>query len=285
MQKRPYGQTGIDLSIIGFGGILVTNSEPQEASDLVAKAIDRGINYFDVAPSYGNAEECLGPALEPYRKDVFLACKTTERSRTGAEKEMLQSLKYMRSEHFDLYQMHAMTTREDFEKATAADGVLPFLVEAREKGLIRHIGFSAHSAEVAIALLEHFPFDSVLFPINWTHYFQANFGPQVVAKAEEVGAARLALKALAYGKIGEGEERSSAKCWYHPIEDPTLADLALRFTLSQPITAAIPPGDAKYFNMALDIAADFRPVNDDEIAELRRRSTEATPFFRVEDAA
>ena len=101
----------------------------------------------------------------------------------------------------------------------------------------------------------------------------------------KVGAARLALKALAYGKIGEGEERSSAKCWYHPIEDPTLADLALRFTLSQPITAAIPPGDAKYFNMALDIAADFRPVNDDEIAELRRRSAEATPFFRLEDAA
>ena len=89
MQKRPYGQTGIDLSIIGFGGILVTNSEPQEASDLVAKAIDHGINYFDVAPSYGNAEECLGPALAPYRKDVFLACKTTERSRAGAEKEML----------------------------------------------------------------------------------------------------------------------------------------------------------------------------------------------------
>ena len=99
MQKRPYAKTGIGLSIIGFGGILVTNTEAAAASRLVARAVDHGINYFDVAPSYGNAEECLGPALEPYRIDVFLACKTTERSRQGAEREMLQSLETMRSHH------------------------------------------------------------------------------------------------------------------------------------------------------------------------------------------
>lgn len=284
MQKRPYGQTGIDLSIIGFGGILVTNTEPAEASRLVARAVDHGINYFDVAPSYGNAEECLGPALAPYRKDVFLACKTTERSREGAEREMMQSLAHMHSEHFDLYQLHAMTTQEDFDVATAPDGALPFLVEARDKGLIRHIGFSAHSAEIAVQLLDYFAFDSVLFPLNWTHYFQANFGPQVVAKAEETGAARLALKALAYGKISEGEEKKYAKCWYHPIDDSELADLALRFTLSQPITAAIPPGEAKFFDMALEIAAEFRPIEASEIAVLRERSAAAEPLFRLHAA-
>lgn len=284
MQKRPYGQTGIDLSIIGFGGILVTNTEPAEASRLVARAVDHGINYFDVAPSYGNAEECLGPALAPYRKDVFLACKTTERSREGAEREMMQSLAHMHSEHFDLYQLHAMTTQEDFDAATAPDGALPFLVEARDKGLIRHIGFSAHSAEIAVQLLDYFAFDSVLFPLNWTHYFQANFGPQVVAKAEETGAARLALKALAYGKISDGEEKKYAKCWYHPIDDRELADLALRFTLSQPITAAIPPGEAKFFDMALEIAAEFRPIEASEIAVLRERSAAAEPLFRLHAA-
>jgi aryl-alcohol dehydrogenase-like predicted oxidoreductase len=285
MQKRAYGKSNIELSIIGFGGILVTQTEPDEASRLVARAIERGINYFDVAPSYGNAEECLGPALEPYRNDVFLACKTTERSRAGAERELQQSLKNMRSEHFDLYQLHAMTTRADFEQATAADGALPFLAQAREKGLIRHIGFSAHSAEIALALLDYFPFDSVLFPLNWTHYFQANFGPQVVKKAEEKGVALLALKALAYGKIAAGEDKPYAKCWYRPIDEPDLADLALRFTLSQPITAAIPPGDIKFFDMALDIADNFRPVDASEIEELRRRSAEAEPMFRLEEAA
>ena len=277
-------KTGIDLSIIGFGGILVTNTEADEASRLVSRAVDHGINYFDVAPSYGNAEECLGPALAPYRNDVFLACKTTERSREGAEREMMQSLEHMRSKHFDLYQLHAMTTQEDVDAATAADGALPFLVEARDKGLIRYIGFSAHSAEIAVQLLDYFSFDSVLFPLNWTHYFQADFGPQVVAKAEETGAARLALKALAYGKIAEGEEKKYNKCWYHPIDDRELADLALRFTLSQPITAAIPPGEVKFFDMALDIAAQFRPVDEAEIAVLRQRSEAAVPLFRLNAA-
>ena len=95
---------------------------------------------------------------------------------------------------------------------------------------------------------------------------------------------RLALKALAYGKIGAGEEKKYAKCWYHPIEDRALADLALRFTLSQPITAAIPTGDAQFFDMALDIATQFRLVNDEEIALLRRRSEAAEPLFQLNAA-
>ena len=77
------------------------------------------------------------------------------------------------------------------------------------------------------------------------------------------------------------EERSSAKCWYHPIDDPDLADLALRFTLSQPITAAIPPGDVKFFDMALDIAAGFTPITESEIETLRIRSTQAEPMFSL----
>jgi aryl-alcohol dehydrogenase-like predicted oxidoreductase len=74
MERRPLGITGEELSIIGFGGIVVMDVQPVDAARLVAEAVDRGINYFDVAPSYGNAEERLGPALEPYRRGVFLAC-------------------------------------------------------------------------------------------------------------------------------------------------------------------------------------------------------------------
>ena len=84
MQRRAYGTSGEMLSILGFGGIIVTQTEPAEAAQLVAEAVDRGINYFDVAPSYGNAEERLGPALEPYRQQVFLACKTTKRNAAEA---------------------------------------------------------------------------------------------------------------------------------------------------------------------------------------------------------
>ncbi len=281
MEKRRYGRTDERLSVIGFGGIVVTNTEPAEASRLVGEAVDKGINYFDVAPSYGNAEACLGPALEPYRKQVFLACKTGKRDRAGAEAELRNSLQLLRTDHFDLYQLHGMTTQEDFDKAMGPGGALEAFIAAREKGLVRHLGFSAHSAEIALKLLDQFPFDSVLFPINWVNYFEANFGPQVVAKAEEKGAGRLALKAMARSRLAQGATRTYAKCWYEPIDDPDLALLSLKFTLSQPITAAIPPGDQNLFRLALSLAEKIAPITDEEVRLLRQKAKESTPLFRL----
>ncbi len=281
MQRRPYGTTGEHLSVLGFGGIVVSQVEAAEAARLVRRAVERGVNYFDVAPTYGNAEERLGPALEPFRRDVFLACKTTERTRTGAAAELRQSLKTLRTDHFDLYQLHAMTTAEDFAVATAPDGALAAFVEARDQGLVRYIGFSAHSAEIALQLLDYFPFDSVLFPVNWVNYFQADFGPQVVAKAQERGVACLALKAMARSRLPQGATKRYAKCWYDPIDDPALAELALRFALSQPITAALPPGEAPLFAMALDMADRLAPLTAAEVEDLRGRAEGNAPLFEL----
>src|SRR4051794_17829907 len=217
MERRPLGTTGEELSIIGFGGIVVMNAEPSEARERVAEAVDRGVNYFDVAPSYGNAEERLGPALEPYRNRVFLACKTQKRTKQDAAAELRDSLQRMRTDHFDLYQLHAMTTREDLDTATGPGGALEACVQAREQGLIRHIGFSAHNVDVALALMDRFDFASVLFPLNWMEYFNAGFGPQVVEKAARKGVGRLALKAMARQKWPEGADREAyPKCWYEP---------------------------------------------------------------------
>ncbi|MEM7030806.1 MAG: aldo/keto reductase, partial [Chloroflexota bacterium] len=282
MQKRPYGNTDHTLSILGFGGILVKDTDPSEAKLLVSQAIDHGINYFDVAPGYGNAEEKLGPALEPYRKDVFLACKTGQRDAITAREELERSLKRLRTDYFDLYQFHAMTTQEDFEQVTAPGGALETLVKAREEGLVRHLGFSAHSVEVTLALLDHFDFDSILFPVNWAQFLAFDFGPQVIAKAQEKGVAILALKGLANGKVAAGEERPYAKCWYEPIEDPVLADLALRYTLSQPITAALPPGAQEFFAMAIKIAERFTPISEEEIKVLEEKVPSFIPMFRLE---
>jgi aryl-alcohol dehydrogenase-like predicted oxidoreductase len=282
MEKRAFGKTGEQLSMIGFGGILVMNAEPEAAARIVAEAVDRGINYFDVAPSYGNAEERLGPALEPYRDRVFLACKTGKRTRDEAAAELRDSLQRLRTDHFDLYQLHGLTTREELDQAFAPGGAMETFVAARDQGLVRYLGFSAHSVETALEALERFPFDSVLFPTNWVNYFQANFGPQVVAKAQEKGVARLALKAMARTLWPEGtKEHVFAKCWYEPITDPEEAALAVRFTLSQPITAAIPPGEEKLFRMALDIADRFQPITEPELADLQRRAQGLKPLFRL----
>ena len=124
LPRRRLGRTGEELSIVGFGGIVVLNKEQEHANRSVARAVEEhGINYFDVAPSYGNAEERLGPALEPYRKNSFLACKTTERSAEGAQRELHASLERMRTDYFDLYQLHAIKSLEDVEKAFGPGGV------------------------------------------------------------------------------------------------------------------------------------------------------------------
>jgi len=282
MQKRKLGKTEEQLSIIGLGGILVSNVDQSEANRRVRSACDQGINYFDVAPTYGDAEERLGPALEGIRNQVFLACKTTERSKKGAEQELHRSLKRLRTSHFDLYQLHAMTTQEDLEEVTKPDGALDAFIAARDQGLIRYIGFSAHSAEIAEQLMDQFDFDSVLFPINWVNYFQENFGPGVVKKAEEKGVGRLALKAMARSKWAEGADRSQfPKCWYTPVENEEEARLALRFTLSQPITAAIPPGELQFFDWATKIALDFKPLTDLEVQELKDLSKGLEAIFQL----
>ena len=180
--KRRLGRTGADLSIIALGGIVVMDTEQPFANNIVAEAFDRGINYFDVAPEYGNAQQKLGPALEPYRKRSFLACKTLMRDKGGAAGDLEDSLRKLRTDHVDLYQFHAVTTKEDVEKIFGPNGAMETFQAARKAGKVRFIGFSAHSVENAFSMLDHYDFDTILFPINFVLFSQANFGPQVLAQ-------------------------------------------------------------------------------------------------------
>jgi aryl-alcohol dehydrogenase-like predicted oxidoreductase len=276
MEKRRLGKTGESLSMVGFGGVVVMNEEPSFARRVVAQAIERGINYFDVAPTYGNAEERLGPALEPYRKNVFLACKTEKRTAEEALESLHRSLDLLRTDHFDLYQLHAVTTMEE---VFGPGGALEAFVEARQRGLVRYLGFSAHSEEAALALMDRFEFDTILFPFNWVCWHQGNFGPGVLDRAQEKGLGILALKALAKRRWKEDEERQWPKCWYAPVDTREEAALALRFTLSKPVTAAVSPSHAELMWWACDAAEEFKPLSDKEAAQLAKRSEGLDPIF------
>jgi aryl-alcohol dehydrogenase-like predicted oxidoreductase len=286
MEKRAYGDTGISLSIIGFGGIVVKGAEPDEARRRVQEAFDRGINYFDVAPSYGDAEEKLGPALVGLRDDVFLACKTTKRTKDEAAAELRASLTRLQTDRFDLYQLHAVSSVEEAKTCLAPGGALEAFLEARNAGLVRYLGFSAHSAEAAVYLMDNFDFTSLLFPFNYVTFHKGEFGPQVMEKAQEKGVARLALKAMARRPWEEGADRSIAQnTWYEPHTDSGDGELALRWTLSLPITAAVPPGDPTLFFRALDFAERFRPLSDEEYTEAERRFGAYRPLFRAATAS
>ncbi len=272
MPRRPLGATGEHLSVIGLGGVTVMDETQRHAARIVGEVFDAGVNYFDVAPTYGNAEERLGPALEPYRKQVFLACKTTKRDAEGARTELENSLKTLRTDYLDLYQLHALTSREDVERAFGPGGAMELFQRAREQGKVRYLGFSSHSVEAALAAIEQFDFDTTLFPVNYNLWYKENFGPQVVAAAVKRGMGVLALKACARGARMEGEQKKYGKCWYVPLAEREELARGLYWTLSQPVTAVVPPGEERFFRMALELAPVFVPLAD---AEKERLALEA----------
>jgi aryl-alcohol dehydrogenase-like predicted oxidoreductase len=282
--KRPLGKTGEQLSILGFGGIVVMSVDQSFANNIVAEAVDRGVNYFDVSPDYGDAEERLGPALQPYRRRSFLACKTNLRDKAGAMADLDGSLKRLRTDYFDLYQHHALTKTAELDKIFGPNGAMEAFVAAQKAGKVRYLGFSCHSVETAIAAMDRTHFDAVLFPTNFVLFSKANFGPQVLDHARRKRVGYLAIKAMAKGKYPASmpEAKHAAKCWYEPCELPEEASLALCWTLSQPyLTAAIPPGNPAWFRRGMDVAQSFRPITEEDIRALLARVGDAEPIFQL----
>ncbi len=280
--KRPYNKD-VNLSVIGFGGIILMGMTQDASNRIVSEVVERGVNYFDVAPSYGDgeAEEKLGASLAPYRKNVFLACKCERRDGAGAREQLETSLRRLQTDHVDLYQFHAVASQKGVDQILAPNGAGELFRKAREEGKVRHLGFSAHNADAALRLLDQYPMDSILFPVNFVTWSQGNFGPQIMAKAKEKNVARLALKSMALTKWKQGETHTYPKAWYRPIEDPELARTALRFTLSEDVTAAIPPGDEQHFRMALNAAPEFAPLTASERNRLFASAKGITPIFEA----
>ncbi len=285
LAKRRY-KDKVELSIIGLGGVVVCKLDQSAADAQVAQSFERGVNYYDVAPSYfdGEAETKLGHALRPFRERVFLACKTQKRDAKGAAEELETSLKRIGTDRFDLYQFHAVTTLDDVEKIVGPGGAAETFLRARKEGKVRYLGCSAHSEEAALALIDRFPLDSILFPVNYISIARADFGLRLIAKAKERGIARLAIKALAktpWDGPNDPHRTEHPKCWYRPIEDPETVAKALRFTLSEDITAALPPGDDKIYSMALDVASSFQPMDATERQALLASAKPLKPLFPV----
>src|SRR3954453_11903067 len=281
--RRTLGKTGEKLSMIGFGGIVVMDENPGAASNIVAEAVDRGINYFDIAPSYGNAQERLGPALAPHRKNVFLACKTEGRSKEDSRKQLEESLRQLKTDHVDLYQFHALTKMKELDQVLGPGGAMETMEAAKKEGKIRFIGFSVHSQETALAALDRYDFDTILFPVNWVLFTQAGFGPKILKRALQKQMGILALKAMAktVWPADQKQNHPEPKCWYQPSRYPDEASLGLRWTLSHPITAAIPPGDEKYFRLAMDVAQNYKPLEPHEEQALLTGGHGVEPIFHL----
>lgn len=253
--KRKLGKTGYDVFPVVYGGIVSSRDGQAASNNYVAWALDRGINYFDVAPSYGDAQEKLGISLKPFRKENYLACKTTKRSREGAEKEFEESLRLLHTDYFDLYQLHSLTTPEDVDKAFGHDGVMEMIEKEKQRGRIRKVGFSAHSQVQALRAMSMYDFDTVMFPINWQMDMLAQWGSGVAREAKRRDMGVIALKGLVHRKWLNDEERKSfPKSWVKPIDvsDPAMGIAALKYTFGTGADVIVPPGDFRNFAFCVD---------------------------------
>jgi aryl-alcohol dehydrogenase-like predicted oxidoreductase len=283
IERRSLGQTGEKLSIVAFGGYVLNRSKPEQAAQWVREAYEAGVNHFDVAPEYGSAEVMMGPALEPYRKKIFLSCKTAQRKEAAAGAELDRSLERLRTDHFDLYQLHHVTLPREVDAIFSDDGAIKAFEKAKKDGKVRFLGFSAHSVEAALALMERFDFDSIMFPVNYATWHAGNFGPQVLARAQQKKMGILALKALAKRPWTRDADRAAhPMCWYEPFTEPAEALLALRFTLSHPVTTAVMPADATCLKLGLSLASKFSPLKAEEVEAVKQKGLATAPLFRYQ---
>lgn len=275
------GFDGIELSRIAFGGIIVMDETQEEANRFVREAVDMGVNYFDVAPTYGNAESRLGPALEPYRKDVFLACKTEDRTQVGAQRLLEQSLKNLRTDYLDLYQLHAVYNLEDVDTIFGPTGAFKVFEKAKKEGVIKHIGFSAHSTEAALALMDRYDFDSIMFPFNFVSMIKNGYGMHVLRKAKEKNMTVIGIKSMALCEHKASDDVNHPKAWYHPIEDFELARKTVSYSVSQGVDIIIPPGNFEAFKWAVEIERKGLSLSDEEFEALTTLANQTVPLFPI----
>jgi predicted aldo/keto reductase-like oxidoreductase len=280
--KRALGKTGIQLPVIGFSGLVARDNTPEAVDRAVGESLDLGINYFDMAASYGNAEAMLSPVLRPRRKDIILSTKTRERTREGAQAQFRQSCELLGTDYFDLYLVHGIQrVDKDVEPAFATGGAMEFCLDAKKSGQIRLLGFSAHSTEAALLAMERYTFDFFYFPVSYAPWYKSNFGVEVLAKARERGIPCIALKALARQHWPQDvpKETRCDKCWYQPIDDPAEAALAVRWAFSQDVVSILPPGNEQRYRAALGLAANLAPPTPAEAEHLKSLAATMTPLF------
>lgn len=288
MPLRRLGRTGATVSIVGFPGLSMTRDPQETCNRALRQAIDAGVNYIDNAPAYGNGvcEERMGVALQGLNRDeLFLACKTKRRDAEGCRQELERSLKRHKTDHFDLYQLHHLQFPEEVEQALGPGGAMETILKAREQGKIRFIGFSAHTTKAALMALERFDFDTVMFPINYVELFSFGFGKEVLEKAQQKGAAVLAIKAISAGAWPPGMRRTR-RWWYRCEEQEEDLARALHFSLSQRgVVVAFCSAWFDLFEKTIAAAKRFKPISQEDVQRLQQRALQAHSLFkRYQDA-
>lgn len=283
--RAPFGRTGHTSARTIFGAAALSHATQAEADHALETLQAYGIDHIDVAASYGEAEPRIAPWIARYGRDAFfVATKTGQRSYDGARAEIQRSLERLGTDRIDLIQLHNLVAVDEWETAFAYDGALRAAIETRDAGLVRFIGVTGHGVQAPHQhrrSLDRFPFDSVLFPYNFTQLADPAYAAEaeaLIATCERRGVAIQTIKSIAHGPW-HGERPPTPTTWYEPLVDQADIDLAVRWVLSRPGLFLNTAADLELLPKVLDAASRGGPApSDDEMRALveRRRMT---PFF------
>jgi aryl-alcohol dehydrogenase-like predicted oxidoreductase len=259
---RRLGRLGHQSSVLIYGAAALSDVTQDIADASVQEALDGGINHFDVAASYGDAELRLGPWMPQIRDHIFLATKTGQRDRESAWREINASLERLQTDTVDLLQLHAIGDLAELDLATGPDGALEAAVRAMDEGLVGAIGVTGHGSEAAqthLEALRRYPFATVLTPLNPVLWRDDTYRAAYEALVEETrrqDAGLMTIKTVSRRNWPQDTEQSYAT-WYEPYDDQARITAAVSWVLAHEEVTGIPTaGDVRLLGMLLAAERD-----------------------------
>jgi hypothetical protein len=293
MPTRNLGRTGYQVGIFSLGGQASVEKPNNEgvAVPIVEKALDLGVNYIDTAARYGGDERWsqryIGQVMKRRRAQAFLASKTHDRTRDGSLKLLEESLRLLQTDHLDLWQIHNLSQMGQVDQIFAPDGAVKALIEAKEQGIVRHIGITGHAdPEVLMEALRRHPFDTILLALNAADAHHLSFKEKLLPMAVEKELGIIGMKIPARGRILKTFTPPGAAA--SPQAGTQAGTLvmaeALRYVLSLPVSTVIIGCDTvAQLEENVALARSFNPLSPTQMAELETRTKDIHPqalFFR-----
>ena len=258
MEKRRLGRLGHRSSVLIYGAAALSDVSQDVADRSIQEALDGGINHFDVAASYGDAELRLGPWMSQIRDGIFLATKTERRDRESAWQEINASLRRLQTDRVDLLQLHAIGDLAQLDPATAENGALQAAIRAQEEGMVGAIGITGHGHQAPATHLEalrRYEFATVLTPLNPVLWRDESYRADYLALVAEVrrqDAGLMTIKTISRRNWPDGAEQSYTT-WYEPYDDQARITAAVSWVLSHQEVAGIPTaGDVSLLGLLLE---------------------------------
>lgn len=280
MPERILGRTGVKVPIFGLGGAgtqtpLDKKDKEAEALAIIERAVELGIRYFDTAARYGPNETYLGKVLPSYRQNIFLASKTYEKERDGVWRQLERSLKRLKTDYLDLWQLHSVALPEHLEKMFGTNGAIKALEEAQEQKVVRFVGLTGHhEPDVIVEAINRYSFHTALIPVNAAdkHHPRPYF-PVVLPLAQQKNMGVIAMKVPAYGKLFQADALNGMQ-------------QAMGYALSQPgVTCCVISVDnVKQLEENVKVACAFEQLSNQQLAAIEQRTAhiwQDSTFYRA----